>query len=129
MQERAAALVEEIDRRPASRLAHHRRVLGPEDRLADARRPEDQRAGARGQTAAEELIELVDPTDYGCQRWLAAFIRGDHSREDAQATGLDAHVVVAAAVLHAAQLGDLDPPPLSAPFADVVLQPQHAVRD
>src|SRR5688572_13315364 len=68
MQKRAPPLVEEIERGPCAGLAEHRRVLGGQDRLADASRADDQRAGAGREATAEQSVEPLDAAEEGRQR-------------------------------------------------------------
>ncbi len=100
-----------------------------DQRLAGSRRPEDQRARSRLDTAAQQPVEFGDAARHrGALNGPAKF-RGHQPRKDIHPAGGDGRVMIAAAKLHAAIFHDAHAPSLGAVGRRQLLQPHHAMRD
>src|SRR5690348_8903908 len=128
-QQQAELLVEYEERRPVARGDRRRDVLQHEQRFADARRTDDQRARPGGQPAPGEIIEFRDAALDQIADKPGAVLGGDQTREQADAVRTDREVMVAAAKGLGPTFDDANPPPLAAIGPRQLIEMDDAVRD
>src|SRR5690348_6811116 len=83
-----------------------RRVLQRERRLAGTRLPPDERGAPGVESAAEQVVQLLQSTRHRLPAKTGAMLRGREAWKDPQSAGFDDVVVVALPEHHATQLHD-----------------------
>src|SRR5690606_29082484 len=122
-------LVEREDGGPSAVLDRRERILDRERRLADARRTDQQSAGAPPQAPSKERVECRDAAGLRFSWEIRAVVGCNQARIYFQAPGSDHIVMIAAAEVHAAQLDDREPPANSAIFHAAGLETEDAVHN
>jgi len=129
LQQHAARLVERHHQRLLATVHGGGQELQRQRGLAGAGRPDDERAGAAVEPAAQQTIELGDAAADGLLIGVVGVVLGgDQAREDGQAAAADDVVVEAALELAPAQLEHPQSPSVAAKHQRLLLQPHDAVR-
>jgi hypothetical protein len=99
-----------------------------EQRLAGARRAEDQDAGAALDAAAEQSVQPHGVAGHDRPLEFGLVLQGNEAGEDLHAAGFDHEVVIAAAIAPAAIFDDPEAAALGAIVPRQFLETDHAMR-